>query len=209
MRKALGEQSFDALVCFTPCVTVAAQLRWATKHWRMRNMLFVHDFFPYHHRSIGLVPGGPVFEIARRLEEHLIRKFHVIGCIWPGNIGYLRKHYRIRPEQRVIWTPLWGEIAPPPARPKEIARRELGLPMDRKISCSAARSRRGVESRICSPRRHWLKRCGQTLPSCCRRWAACSPDRAADRVRRQQCHAIAAHSARRLSGAARRLRRRA
>ena len=81
MRKALDQRSFDLLVCFTPCVTVAAQLFWATRRWPMRSMLFVHDFFPHHHRSIGLVPAGPVFEIARRIEEHLIRKFDVIGCI--------------------------------------------------------------------------------------------------------------------------------
>jgi glycosyltransferase involved in cell wall biosynthesis len=133
MRKALSEQTFDVLVCFTPCVTVAAQLFWATSRWQMRNVLFVHDFFPHHHRSIGLVARGPVFELARRLEEQLIRLFHVIGCISPDYIAYLRKHHRIRPEQSVIWTPLWGEIAPPPPQPKEITRREHDLPLDRKI----------------------------------------------------------------------------
>jgi glycosyltransferase involved in cell wall biosynthesis len=133
MRKALGQDTFDLLVCFTPCVTVAAQLFWAMKRWRMRSMLFVHDFFPHHHRSIGLVPGGPVFEIARRLEQRLIRKFDVIGCIWPDNIVYLRKHYRVRPQQHVIWMPLWGEITPPPPRPKQATRIEHGLPLDRKI----------------------------------------------------------------------------
>jgi glycosyltransferase involved in cell wall biosynthesis len=133
MRKALREEYFDLLICFTPCVTVAAQLLWATNRWRTCNVLFVHDFFPYHHRSIGLVPRGPVFELARQLEGYLIRVFHVIGCIWPDNIVYLKKHHRIRPEQRVIWTPLWGEIASPPPRPKEVIRTEHGLPLDRKI----------------------------------------------------------------------------
>jgi glycosyltransferase involved in cell wall biosynthesis len=134
MYKALRGQRFDTLICFTPCVTVAAQLHWATKHFGTRNMLFVHDFFPYHHRSIGLVPNGPVFEIARLLEQHFIQKFHVIGCHSPANIPYLKKHYRIRPEQRVIWTPLWGEISPPPAqRSNEIIRMQHGLPLDRKI----------------------------------------------------------------------------
>ena len=33
----------------------------------------------------------------------------------------------------MIWTPLWGEIAPPSARPKEVTRRDYGLPTDRKI----------------------------------------------------------------------------
>lgn len=133
MRKALDRESFDLLVCFTPCVTVAAQLLWAMNRWKMRSVLFVHDFFPHHHRSIGLVPGGPVFEVARRLEEHLIRKFQVIGCIWPDNIVYLRKHHHIQPQQHVIWTPLWGEITPPPPRPRKATRTAHGLPLDRKI----------------------------------------------------------------------------
>jgi glycosyltransferase involved in cell wall biosynthesis len=133
MRKALRQQSFDLLVCFTPCVTVAMQLFWATRRWQMRSILFVHDFFPFHHRSIGLIPEGLVFEIARRLEQHLIRKFQVIGCIWPDNIVYLKNHYRIRPQQHVIWAPLWGEIAPPPPRSKDAIRAEHGLPLNRKI----------------------------------------------------------------------------
>jgi len=133
MRKALGHQSFDLLVCFTPCVTVAAQLFWAMRRWNMRTILFVYDFFPFHHRSIGLVPKGVVFEVARWLEDRLIQKFRVIGCIWPDNIVYLRNHYHIQPQQRVIWTPLWGEISPPPPRPREAVRAEHGLPIDRKI----------------------------------------------------------------------------
>jgi glycosyltransferase involved in cell wall biosynthesis len=133
MRKALSHQSFDLLVCFTPCVTVAAQLFWAMRRWKMRSILFVYDFFPFHHRSIGLVPKGVVFEVARWLEDRLIQKFRVIGCIWPDNIVYLRNHYHIRPQQRVIWTPLWGEISPPPPRPRDAIRAEHGLPLDRKI----------------------------------------------------------------------------
>jgi len=133
MRRAIGGQRFDLMLCFTPCVTVAAQLVWATKRLRTTNMLLVHDFFPYHHRSIGLVPGGPVFAAARLLETYLMRRFDAIGCNWPGNMAYLREHYRLRPDQKVVWTPLWSEIAPPAACSKEGVRLRHGLPRDRKI----------------------------------------------------------------------------
>jgi glycosyltransferase involved in cell wall biosynthesis len=128
MCKALSGRRFDVLICFTP-----AQLHWATKHLGTRNMLFVHDFFPYHHRSIGLVPDGLVFQVARLLEEHLIRRFHVIGCNWPANIVNLKKHYRILTSQHVIWTPLWGGLSARPPCPKEVVRMEHSLPLDRKI----------------------------------------------------------------------------
>jgi glycosyltransferase involved in cell wall biosynthesis len=128
MCKALSGRRFDVLICFTP-----AQLHWATKHLGTRNMLFVHDFFPYHHRSIGLVPDGLVFQVARLLEGHLIRRFHVIGCNWPANIVNLKKHYRILTSQHVIWTPLWGGLSARPPCPKEVVRMEHSLPLDRKI----------------------------------------------------------------------------
>jgi glycosyltransferase involved in cell wall biosynthesis len=134
MRNALRGRDFDVLLCFTPCVTVAAQLHWTAKHLSARSMLFVYDFFPYHHRSIGLVPKGPVFEIARRLEQYFIRTFNVIVCNWPANIIYLKNHYRLRPAQQVIWTPLWGDIsAVRPLCQKAVARMQHSLPLDRKI----------------------------------------------------------------------------
>src|SRR5262249_54841421 len=79
MVRTLSSQSFDTLICFTPCVTVWAQLLWAMRRWRMRSILFVHDFFPYHHHAIGLVPGGMVFALARWAEQNLIARFDLIG----------------------------------------------------------------------------------------------------------------------------------
>lgn len=133
MSQALSGRTFDVVICFTPCVTVAAQLLWVTKRSATRNILFIHDFFPLHHRSIGLVPAGPVFAIARRLENLLIRRFHVVVCNWPGNVAYLRKHYRLRPQQRVTDIPLWSEIASAEAAPKGLVRARNRLPLDRKI----------------------------------------------------------------------------
>jgi glycosyltransferase involved in cell wall biosynthesis len=147
MRKVLGDQSFDFLICFTPCVTVAAQLAWATKHFRTRSMLFVLDFFPYHHRSIGLVPGGLVFAVARLFEEYLTRKFDVIGCMSPMNVEYLRRHYRLRNQQQVEVTPIWGRITSPPQIARRTARERYNLPLNKKIAVFGGQMTegRGVE----------------------------------------------------------------
>src|SRR5262245_10848950 len=133
MRQALRDQSFDVLVCFTPCVTVAAQLLWATNRWQMRTILFVHDFFPYHHRSIGLVPKGPAFEIARWIEERLMRCFHVIGCMSPMNASYLRNHYRTQKKQQIQVHPIWSRTTPPPLASRGVMRAAHRLPLDKKI----------------------------------------------------------------------------
>jgi hypothetical protein len=107
MRQALGGRRFDVMVCFTPCVTIAAQVLWITqrraaRRLAKRSVLIVFDFFPYHHRSIGLVPGGPAFAMARLFEAALMRRFHAIGCTTAANIGYLKAHYRLRRDQNVV-----------------------------------------------------------------------------------------------------------
>ena len=125
-RFALGR--FDALVAWTPALTAGEPLRRAQKAGIARRVLFVFDFFPIHHREIGTVPAGPVYIAAKRMEEALLRRFTTIICNLPANIGYLRRNYRIAPDQRVVSTPLWSEIgseAPPP--PGEI-RSRYGLP---------------------------------------------------------------------------------
>jgi glycosyltransferase involved in cell wall biosynthesis len=150
MRRAIGGRHFDVMICFTPCVTVAAQIVWTTRRLRTRNMLLVHDFFPFHHHSIGLIPGGPAFAAARFLETRLMRHFDAIGCNMPANIDYLRKHYRIRPDQKVVWTPLWSEIAPITAPSKDVARERHGLPRDRTIAVFGGQitQGRGIEDML-------------------------------------------------------------
>ncbi len=148
MRRTLSAQSFDALICFTPCVTVAAQLQWATSHFGTRNVLFVHDFFPYHHRAIGLIPAGPVFLVAKWLEERLLRRFHVIACMSSMNVTYLRDHYRTRADQRLEVHPIWGDISPPHLINRERARAEHKLPLDKIIAVFGGQltEGRGVET---------------------------------------------------------------
>jgi glycosyltransferase involved in cell wall biosynthesis len=110
-------------------------------------MLFVLDFFPYHHRSIGLLPGGFVFAIARRCEEYLIRKFHLIGCMSQMNVEYLYRHYRLQAHQQVKVTPIWGRITPPPPIDRKIVREKYRLPLDKKIAVFGGQMTegRGVE----------------------------------------------------------------
>jgi glycosyltransferase involved in cell wall biosynthesis len=134
MLKAIGAGSFDTLICFSPCTTVWAQLLWAMRRWPMRSILYLHDFFPYHHHSIGLIPGGAAFQAARLIEQSLIRRFDVIGCMSPMNIEYLRKHYRLGATQQVTVHPIWGETTRPALAERASTRTGHGLPLDRKIA---------------------------------------------------------------------------
>jgi len=133
MRSALRGRSFDLLVAFSPASTVAAQVLWAMRSFRTRNYLVMWDFFPYHHRSIGLIPDGWLFSIARLLEVSLVGRFDIIGCMSQRNVDYLRCHYPLRPWQRVEILPIWGRIETPPIMSRDAARMAFGLPPDRHI----------------------------------------------------------------------------
>jgi glycosyltransferase involved in cell wall biosynthesis len=134
MRRVFGRRSFDLVIAFTPCVTLTAQLLWVRYALaRSRMVLFVHDFFPYHHRSIGLLGSIALFQSALLLERILIRAFDAIACTWPGNIAYLQQKYWIRPEQKLLWIPLWSDIAQVPQVAKRDARTRHELPASGKI----------------------------------------------------------------------------
>ena len=132
-RQAKVDPQFDLVFVFGPAVVTHGLFRWATRKRSVRTFLYVTDFFPFHHQAIGLLPKGLIFEMARRAEQNLMRRFDVIGCMSPANAAYLRRNYRLREEQRICQLPLWGpsEVVTSPD-PLSI-RRRFGVPVDRPL----------------------------------------------------------------------------
>ncbi|MGX7893854.1 glycosyltransferase family 4 protein [Tsuneonella sp. HG222] len=150
LRRHFDLSKFDAVVAWTPALTVRGPLLAAIRAGVRARILFVFDFFPIHHMEIGMVPRGPVFEIAKRLEEQLMRRFTSIVCNLPGNIGYLKRNYRLRPGQDVVSTPLWSEIGPPPQADRAATRARLGLPAGRPLALFGGQivEGRGIEQML-------------------------------------------------------------
>ena len=126
---------YDAVVGFTPCVTIGRLLDWARRNRSAARILFIFDFFPIHHREIRLVPGGPIFHLAKWRETALMRSFDTIVCNLPSNVAYLKHHYRVRTGQTLLSTPLWTDgFRPPVDTTREEMRWRNGLPLERKIA---------------------------------------------------------------------------
>lgn len=109
LRKALREEEFDLLICFSPAVTMALPILLMTNRAKTRSFLIQWDFFPFHHRQIGLMSSPIIFHLARLAEEKLLRRFDAIGCMSQKNIEYLRSHYDIKPEQNLCVLPIWAK----------------------------------------------------------------------------------------------------
>lgn len=134
MERAYDLKTYDAVIGWTPALTIAAPLKSAIRAGVGKSLLFIFDFFPIHHLEIGMVPRGPIYWIAKAWENRIYRMFEAILCNFPGNIDYLKRHYRLRPSQTISSTPLWSVVDRPKQRDRSETRDEFGLPHGRPIA---------------------------------------------------------------------------
>ena len=150
IKRDIDPENYDVVVGWTPCATLGGALSHVLKNSSAKKVLYVYDFFPIHHMEIGLIPKGPIYRIAKAIEDAFTRKFDVIFCNLPGNMEYLRRNYPLRPEQDVRWTPLWTSIKPLPAADRDQIRRQYGLRTDTVIAVFGGQitEGRGIERMI-------------------------------------------------------------
>ena len=132
-RKLSKDKDFDVMISFSPAVTMALPIMALAKKKTLTSLLIEWDFFPHHHRQIGLFTSGISFFVARKVEEMLIRMFDVVACMSPANEAYLRSHYPIRDEQRICIAPVWGKETTLPEIDRIVVRKKYKLPEDRPL----------------------------------------------------------------------------
>lgn len=133
-RHMLDLSRFDAMITWMPAAAIAPLLPLIEHGGIAHRLLFIWDFFPDHHREIGRLPGGLAYRVARWWEQRLLGRFSAILCTLPGNAAYLRTHYRVRADQRVLVTPIWSDITSVSARDRDEIRARHGLPTGRPIA---------------------------------------------------------------------------
>lgn len=128
LRQKLKKRKPDLVIAFSPSVTMAFPILAMAVLRHSRKFLIQWDFFPYHHKQIGLLSSRFVFSIAKKAEELLIRRFDVIGCMSQRNIDYLRGHYCLRSSQKAAILPVWGRGTSIPDVDRDAIRARYGLP---------------------------------------------------------------------------------
>lgn len=129
LRKELKDEKPDLVISFSPSVAMAFPVLVASQWAKTKMFLVQWDFFPFHHRQIGLLSSGIVFKIAKIAEEHLIRRFDVVGCLSERNIDYLNSHYKLKSIQKSGILPIWGKGDPVPGIDRHATRERYGLPL--------------------------------------------------------------------------------
>jgi glycosyltransferase involved in cell wall biosynthesis len=133
-KRHFKNQDFDLLIAFSPVVVTAFVVLWGLRHFKCRSYAYVVDFFPFHHRCLGAIPGGAVFKIARWAETALLERFDVIGCMSNRGVAYLREHYGVAAHQKARVLRLWGPGEGPLKLDPAEVRAQYVIPVERSIA---------------------------------------------------------------------------
>jgi glycosyltransferase involved in cell wall biosynthesis len=122
--------TFDAAIAWMPAIAIAPLVKKLERAGIRHRLLFIWDFFPDHHHEIGRIPGGWPLRIARSSEQRLMRRFTAIICTLPSNAEYLRRRFHVGSSQRVLVTPIWGDVTMVSPVDRAAVRRRHSLPLD-------------------------------------------------------------------------------
>lgn len=131
---ALESESFDLVFTYSPLTAIASLASHFTRAGKVASCVYVVDFFPIAHRDIGLIPRGPIFDLANWQETRLLRRFDAIACMSPANIAFLKAHYEILDSQTVFERRLWGQPPLASVRDRDAVRAQHGLDPKAKLA---------------------------------------------------------------------------
>lgn len=133
-RRRFGKSPGDIVIGMSPIALGAFVWNWALRSAQGGSYAYLADFFPFHHRAIGVMPGGLIFKLAHWLEECLLRRFSVVGCMSPLGLDYLARNYALGPDQATGVVSLWGPQSLASDVDPLVIRTIHDLPRDRSIA---------------------------------------------------------------------------
>jgi glycosyltransferase involved in cell wall biosynthesis len=150
MRRHFDHAQHDAVIAWTPALSVAAPLLRAVRSGIRHRLLIIFDFFPNCHLEAGIIRSRPVYWVAKWLEDRLYRLFTAFIANLPGNVDYLLRHYPVPAGARVICSPIWTDATVPQLADRADVRRRYALPLDRPIAVFGGQfsEGRGIEQML-------------------------------------------------------------
>jgi len=133
LARTFGRRRVDLIISFSPLVTTGLAILWAKRRYRCRGFAYITDFFPLHQQAAAQITGRLPVAVGTALETMLMRRFETIACMSPAGVAYLRRNYRLPPDQDTPVLRLWADIAPLPPIDRAKVRAHHGLPSDRPI----------------------------------------------------------------------------
>ena len=133
-RRNMELERFDVFITWAPVLAFSPLMRMIRRAGVAHRLLIIWDFFPDHYHQIGRIPAGPPYWIAKAWEQRLMRDFTAVLCTLPQNAAYLRRAFRVSPEQKVLVAPIWTDVTPAPEGNRAAVRCRHGLSEDDPIA---------------------------------------------------------------------------
>lgn len=151
-RRQFGKFPGEIVIGMSPIALGAFVWRWALRSASVGSYAYLVDFFPFHHRAIGVMPGGLIFKVAQWMESALLRRFSVVGCMSPRGLEYLARNYALRSDQATGIVSLWGPQSLALDASPHAVRTSYDLPTDRPIAVFGGQIThgRGIEDVLAS-----------------------------------------------------------
>ena len=118
----------DAVLCYSPPLTLGLAAHWLARRWRAPFLLNVQDLFPQNAIDLGALRSPLLIASFERLEKFLYRRPQAIAVHSSGNASWLRN--RGVPGEKIHVIPNWVDTRrhrPQDARNGNPVRARLGL----------------------------------------------------------------------------------
>ncbi|WP_199797165.1 glycosyltransferase family 4 protein [Porphyrobacter sp. LM 6] len=106
-RSPLSEQSWDAIVWYSPSIFHGPLVRALKRQSGGKGYLIVRDIFPEWALDIGLLRRGPAYLFLKWTALRQYGQADIIGVQSPGNLGYFRKWNQARKGRLLEVLPNW------------------------------------------------------------------------------------------------------
>ncbi len=100
----------DAILIYSPPVTLGLAARWLARRWQAAFVLNVQDLFPQNAIDLGALRNPLLISFFRRLEQYVYRHADAVSVHSTGNAAWLRAAHVPEAKLRII--PNWVDLEP-------------------------------------------------------------------------------------------------
>jgi len=124
-RAAKVIKNIDAIIHYSPPLTLGVAAVWLKKRFNCPYIMNVQDLFPQNAIDLGVLRNKPAIALFRYVESYCYRHADWITCHSPGNAQHL--HRQISNGQQISVVHNWVQLSDYQVSPSPVPRQKIGL----------------------------------------------------------------------------------
>ncbi len=124
--KYLGDKKFDLIIAHTPFFSSEKIVKPLKNHYNCPAFLILWDIFPQNAKDIGMMTNSILFNFFKYKEKNMLLAYDRILCMSPGNVEYMKNHYKYLDKNKIKLLRNWATIKPLLKIDKKVIRQKYG-----------------------------------------------------------------------------------